>query len=40
VTDAARDRRVQLANIFLERLRESETSGDRLFDWGDAPTRR
>ena len=36
VTDAARDRRVQLANIFLERLRDKEESGARLFDWGAA----
>jgi hypothetical protein len=36
VTEAARDRRVQLANVFLDRLRDSEASGARLFDWGNA----
>jgi hypothetical protein len=39
VTDAARDRRVQLANIFLERLRDREESGARMFDWGDDTVR-
>jgi hypothetical protein len=32
VTDAARERREQLAQIFLSRLNDSEASA-RLFDW-------
>jgi hypothetical protein len=35
VTEAARDRRVQLAHIFLARLKESEANA-MLFEWGDA----
>lgn len=33
VTDAARERRIQLAGIFLGRLRELETRS--AFDWAD-----
>jgi hypothetical protein len=32
VTDAARDRRVQLANAFLERLKDVD-AGAMMFDW-------
>jgi hypothetical protein len=35
VTDAARDRRVQLAKIFLARLKDAEASA-MLFDWSNA----
>jgi len=35
VTDAARDRRVQLAHIFLARLKDSEANS-MLFDWSSA----
>lgn len=35
VTEAARDRRVQLAHIFLARLKGSEASA-MLFDWSNA----
>jgi hypothetical protein len=35
VTEAARDRRVQLAHVFLARLKESEANA-MLFEWGDA----
>lgn len=35
VTDAARDRRVQLAHIFLARLKDIEASA-MLFDWSNA----
>ena len=33
VTDAARERRIQLAGIFLERLRELETRS--AFEWAN-----
>lgn len=33
VTEAARERRIQLAGIFLERLRELETRS--AFEWAD-----
>jgi hypothetical protein len=33
VTDAARERRVQLAHAFLERLKDVD-AGAMLFDWG------
>lgn len=32
VTDAARERRVQLANAFLDRLKDMD-AGAMLFDW-------
>jgi hypothetical protein len=35
VTDAARERREQLAQIFLARLNGSE-AGSALFDWSNA----
>lgn len=35
VTDAARERREQLAQIFLSRLNDSQTS-EMLFDWSHA----
>jgi hypothetical protein len=35
VTEAARDRRVQLANSFLKRLRPADASA-MLYDWSDA----
>jgi hypothetical protein len=35
VTEAARDRRVQLANSFLSRLNKSE-AGAMLYDWSGA----
>lgn len=35
VTAEARDRRVQLAQIFLDRLKDAE-AGAMLFDWGRA----
>ena len=35
VTDAARDRRVQLAQAFLDRLNEVD-AGAMLFDWRSA----
>jgi hypothetical protein len=39
VTEAARDRRIQLAGIFLERLRELETRS--AFDWAhERPVER
>lgn len=34
VTDAARDRRVQLANAFLERLKDVD-AGAMMFDWAN-----
>ena len=39
VTEAARDRRVQLAQIFLSRLNEREASA-MLYDWSDETKRR
>ena len=33
ITDAARDRRMQLAGVFLERLRELEDRS--AFEWAD-----
>ena len=33
ITDAARDRRMQLADAFLERLRDLESRS--AFDWND-----
>jgi hypothetical protein len=36
VTDAARDRRVQLAQVFLDRLKHVETGGAMLFEWSNA----
>jgi hypothetical protein len=39
VTDAARDRRVQLAQSFLARLADSE-AGAMMFDWGSAGETR
>ena len=33
VTEAARDRRMQLAGVFLDRLRELESSS--AFDWSN-----
>ena len=33
VTDAARERRIRLAGVFLERLRELETRS--AFEWAD-----
>lgn len=35
ITDAARERRLQLAGIFLDRLKELETRS--AFDWADEP---
>jgi hypothetical protein len=35
VTEAARDRRVQLAQIFLARLKDSQANA-MLFEWGEA----
>lgn len=35
VTDEARNRRVQLANVFLERLKDMD-AGAMLFDWRSA----
>ncbi len=35
VTDAARERRVQLANAFLDRLKDMD-AGAMLFDWRSA----
>lgn len=35
VTEAARDRRVQLAQIFLARLKDSRANA-MLFEWGEA----
>ena len=39
VTEAARHRRVQLAQIFLSRLNEREASA-MLYDWSDETKRR
>jgi hypothetical protein len=39
VTDAARDRRVQLAQSFLARLGDAE-SGAMMFDWSTAGDTR
>jgi hypothetical protein len=33
ITEAARDRRMQLAGVFLERLKDLE--GKSAFDWSD-----
>ena len=38
VTAAARDRRMQLAGIFLDRLKQLETRS--AFDWLEEPARR
>jgi hypothetical protein len=35
ITAAARDRRMQLADSFLERLKAVETSGVPVFEWGE-----
>jgi hypothetical protein len=35
VTDAARDRRIQLAHVFLGRLKDAD-GGAMLFDWRSA----
>ena len=36
VTDAARERRMILAGIFLQRLKAVETTDASVFDWADA----
>ena len=39
ITTAARDRRMQLADSFLQRLRTTETGGAAVFDWGEGTAR-
>ena len=36
ITAAARDRRMQLADAFLDRLAATETATSPVFEWGDA----
>jgi hypothetical protein len=38
IADAARDRRMQLARIFLRRLKDAEAN-EVLFDWTATPGR-
>ena len=39
VTQAARERRMQLASIFLERLKTLEMMESATFDWAEARAR-